>query len=382
MIPIDNKEIESHIRNDFNYSGTGLPAGLVLKNTAHESVTTSNQILPLGVVYPGSIFALWKNLDTDHSFHPIKMFTITAGARFICMLPNISDLSLHKNLKRDFNVKQPPPKTLFDHWEIFKSIVFHPSSKCTWTTDLLFFSEKWFEKIKSDSAWYKLRLLMLESAWRKSAYERNLMFYNLAFSRAQANRNLKPNPYLADTTKHLMMIAAGTVTGFGVTTDDSNAPISIIQDAYINSYGLKDYIPTMFTPTHFLISSKENSIVYYSLAWPTTLEFSPKSRKETSILRDLAEIRHLIITFMDEIKKNRLKVEDTILGHIASMVEFEFFHSKNDKLGEIKMTSEMVRFDPKLLWPTSQNKCRQFADSGALIRGCIKISNKNAEETN
>jgi hypothetical protein len=317
-----------------------------------------------------------KKLEENNSFHPVKMFTITAGARFICMLPNISDLSLHKNLKRDFNVRQAPPKTLLEQWEIFKTIAYHPLAHCNWAVELLFFSEKWFEKIKCDSAWRSLYLIMLEMAWKKSAYERNQMFYNLAFSRAQASRNLKPNPYLADTAKHLFMIASGIVPAFGVASNNLCAPVSLLQKVYLESYGIRGYIPTMFASKHFS-SSNFYQPVYYSLTLPTTLEFSPKSRKISSTTQDLSELSHVMQIFIDEICGNRLKIEDTILGEVATNTEFEYFHSKPDRHGEIKLTRDMIKKDNLLIQYHKDASERMFADSGSLIRGCVQISKKS-----
>lgn len=375
LVPLEKLNRDQKIKHDLAYAGTGLPTGIVLQNSIHESITTTEQILPLGVVSPGSIFALWKKLDTAVSYHPIKMFNITAGARFIFMLPNISDLSLHKNLKRDFNVRQSPPKTLLDQWNIFKSILSHPSVKCNWYTELLFFSGQWFEKISQDPSWHKLYLYLLEHAWKRSAFERNQMFYGLAFSRAKANRNLKPNPYLSDTIKHLLMIAAGNICGFGVANDESSAPINILQDIYIESYGLRSHIPTIILPKHFSPLQK-CSPVYYSLTLPTTLEFSPKSRKISSTLNDLAELSHVTQIFMEEIRKGKLNVEDTVLGNIAREIEFEYYHSKPDKHGEIHLTTKMIKRDPDLITCHKKYGERKFADSGAFIRGCVQLSHK------
>jgi hypothetical protein len=377
IMPMEESHVDAEIKEHFNYAGSGLPAGIVLDRTMHESITTSNHILPLGVVSPGSIFALWKKLDPAISFHPIKMFTLTAGARFIFMLPNISDFALHRNLKRDFNVRHAPPKTLLDQWEIFISILSHPSAEVDWSTELLLFSGEWFEKMRHDSAWRNLYFHLLEQAWKRSAYERNQMFYDLAFSRAQENRNLKPNPYLADTVKHLLMIASGTVAGFGVVNEECYGPINFLQKVYIESYGLRSYVPTFMAPKHFS-SSEFCNPVYYSLTLPTTLEFSPKSRKISSTLQDLAELRHVTHVFMEEIRNGKLKVEDTTIGQIARDVAFDFFHSKPDRHGEIQLTQEMVEGDSDLRQSHQKFGKRKFADSGTFIRGCVRISHKNS----
>ncbi len=375
LLPLQDKGIDKKVREELDYAGNGLPAGVVLTRTLHESIATNDEILPLGVVSPGSIFALWKKLDPAISFHPVKMFTLTAGARFIFMLPNISDYSHHKNLKRDFNVRHSPPKNLLDQWEIFKTILNHPSADVDWSAELLFFSGKWFDTMKNDPAWRPLYLYMLEHAWKRSGFERNQMFYDLAFSRAQANRNLKPNPYLADTVKHLLMIASGTAAGFGVVCKDCSAPVSFLQKVYVESYGLRSYVPTFLAPQHFELHGEE-SPVYYSLTIPTTLEFSPKSRKISSTLHDLAELRHVTQVFMEEIRNGKLKVEDTTIGQIARDVAFDFFHSKPDRHGEIRLSSEMVDGDDRLMESDASLGKRKFADAGAFVRGCVRISHK------
>lgn len=323
IIPINDVTVDTSIQHDLTYRGIGLPAGIVLEHTLHEAVTTCQQLLPLGVVMPGSVFALWKKLDNEGAYHPINMFTITSGARFIFMVPNISNLEYHRNLKRDYNLRLPPPSDLTDHWEIFKAIYNNPENQSTWAAELLFFTKNWFDKICKDIAWKDLYLYLLESAWQKSAYDRNNMFYRLAFSRVQSSRNLKPDPYLTDTVKHIFMIAAGVLPGFSPAIDDMCAPNTIFRKAYIESYGLK-YTPTIFLPTHFTNGDKSRPI-YYSMHLPTMLEFSPKSRKISSTVSRLRELKYITDIFLSEIKKKKLNINNTIISKIAEEVTFDFF---------------------------------------------------------
>lgn len=374
IIPINDTKVDNCIQNDLTYRGIGLPAGMVLEHTIHEAVTTCQQLLPLGVVTPGSVFALWKKLDKEEAYHPINMFTITSGARFIFMVPNISNLEYHRNLKRDFNLRLPPPGNLIDQWELFKAIINSPSNHCNWSSELLFFSKNWFEKICTDSAWNNLYLCLLETAWQKSAYDRNNMFYRLAFSRVQSSRNLKPDPYLVDTVKHLFMMAAGVLPGFAPAIDDMCAPNTFIQKVYVQSYGLK-YSPTIFLPTHFTIDDNSRPI-YYSMHLPTMLEFSPKSRQISSTASKLRELKYVTDIFTTEIKQNKLNIENTIVCKIAEEVKFDFFHSKPDHLTEIRLTSDMVDEDPSLLCCTEILPIKKFSDSGAAVRGCVRIASK------
>src|SRR5579883_2293481 len=251
LVPITDASISKQIKADFEYAGHGIPSGIVLQNSYELFINTKDRILPILITRPGSIIALWKQLEAVPTFHPVKIFSITAGARCAFMLPNISDLSLHKNLKRDLNIRQAPPKNLLDQWEIFKSITNHPEVKCNWMTEIVFFSGKWMEKIKTDSAWQSLYLILLQNVWDSCAYERNQMFYEFAVSCAQANRNLKPNPYLSDTLRHLLMVGLGTGIGFGIATNEDLLPLSTLQTVYLECYGLRKYAPTMMHPMHF-----------------------------------------------------------------------------------------------------------------------------------
>lgn len=380
ITPINDVTIDSNIQNDLTYRGIGLPAGIVLEHSIHEAVTTCRQLLPLGVVMPGSVFALWKKLDNEATYHPINMFTITSGARFIFMVPNISNLEYHRNLKRDFNLSLPPPNELTDHWRLFTAIINSPANRCKWSTELLFFSKNWFSKICTDKAWKDLYLYLLEIAWKKSAYDRNNMFYRLAFSRMQSSRNLKPNPYLTDTVKHIFMMAAGVLPGFSPVVDDMCAPNTVIQKAYIQSYGLK-YTPTIFLPSHFT-NHERSRPVYYSMHLPTMLEFSPKSRKITSTVSKLRELKYITEIFISEIKKKQLNIDNTIICKIAEEVKFDFFHNKPDHFDEIRLTAEMVHDDPSLLYCPGSISVRKFSDSGAAVRGCVRIANKNGLSLN
>lgn len=374
IVPIDSPNVDRKLRSDLEYAENGIPAGIVLKNSYEVFVNAPQFTLPIITNTPGSIFALWKQLDPHPTFHPIRIFNITAGARSIFMLPNIGDTMSHKNLKRDFNVHQQPPKNLIDQWHIFKTIAKHEQSD--WQVELLLIPGKWVEKAKMDLMWHELYLLLLENAWITSGYERNQIFYQFALSCAQANRNLKPNPYLLDTVQHLLSITLGATPGFKPATDNTPGPIKLIQQAYVSSYGLKRYAPTIMHPTHFNIHDENAFPVYYSLQFPTTISFSPRSRKLSSTLFDLREVKYIMDTFIDEIIDKRLSLENTIVGTIPKIVEYNYFHSKPDKHKEIHLTNEMIFGDKKLYGTLYEKSSSHFANNGTFIRGCVRISKK------
>ncbi|NEU34928.1 hypothetical protein GN156_30175, partial [bacterium LRH843] len=88
------------------------------------------------------------------------------------------------------------------------------------------------------------------------------------FSVIQNSRNLKPNPYLLDTAKHLFAIALGEVPGYAPQLDDEQLPLRVLQQAYVESYGMKKYVPTILAPVNFSLETKSFPAVYYSLSYP------------------------------------------------------------------------------------------------------------------
>ena len=77
------------------------------------------------------------------------------------------------------------------------------------------------------------------------------------------------------------MIGLGSAVGFRPATDESLAPVKLIQEAYVERYGLKKYAPTIMIPHHFNMHSEKEPPVYYSLQLPTTMTFSPKGQGTT-----------------------------------------------------------------------------------------------------
>lgn len=94
-------------------------------------------------------------------------------------------------------------------------------------------------------------------------------------------------------------------------------------------------------------------------------------------IHDLSELKHILTVFFDEVRCNRLKIENTVIGKLATHMNFDFFHNKHDRHGEIKPTREIIEGDPALLHNLNQHNKREFAESGAFVRGCVRISHKN-----
>ena len=343
------------VASELQYAVGGMPMALVLTGAAELFLSLPDRVSPWCLLKPGELFP---------PVVPVKALQMTAGARSLFFVPHISDAYHHKNLLRDFSLRMPAPKELLQQWHLFKALVAHPANACDWQLSLLCFPDAWVKRIHHDPAWQSVQQLLFMQTWQKSLYQREQVFYHLALSCVQATQHGKPNPYLIDTFKHLLAITAGAVPGFSVAMDDSCAPVNLLQQIYVRSYGLRKYAPTMMQPSVF--SMQQEMPVYYSLQVPTTVEFSPKSRKASNTLNDLRELQQLTQAFMADIQQQNSILYETSMAASLQQVRFDFFHSKPDPHDQVQLTDTLPQYDPDLF-------SAEFAKVGTFMRGCIRI---------
>lgn len=367
---------------NLGYSLDSGPLGMVLNKQLELFIDMKNEgiTIPWLIYKPGMFFPFSTVLSIKNHrvYAPNGILSSTAGARSVFMLPNIGCAINHSNLQRDLNIKSSTPKSLYEHWHIFKEIA---DTSSDWRCCVMYFSEKWVKNLHFNSMWIELKQYMHELAWKHYEYERNRVYYDMTFSMIQKKRNLKPNPYLADTARHLFATAMGAAPGFVPALDDDALPLSDIQKAYAESYNLKKYLPTIMRPTHF-ICENDNTPIYYSLQNPTTHIFSPKSREVTNTLYELRELENIMRVFIEELSREGAPCSDTILGEIAKNVEFNYYHSKPDRYRVVKMTDEILKFDSRFSSIHKRFKKPKAAFSGdaPFLRGCVSIKKKVLSE--
>lgn len=330
--------------------------------------------IPSFIYKPGKIFPVTKTLN-KHSkriYAPYGLLSSTAGARSTFMLPNIGCTTNHVLLRRDFKIKASAPKNLYDHWHVFKEIVDSQVMETDWRCCVMYFSEKWIKSLNENKSWSCLKQYLHEIAWHQCSYEINRVYYDMIFSIIQDNRNLKPNPYLTDTAKHLFAIAAGAAPGYIPAVDNEALPLDIIQHAFVQSYGLKKYIPTILHPAHYDFE-QDNYPIYYSLQNPSTSVFSPKSREISSTLSEMRELEHIVNIFSSELAKdNGMCAVGSIMNKIAKQVKFSYYHNKSDSHNIIRSSSDLLELDERFISGHKSLKAT-FASDAPFVRGCIRV---------
>lgn len=370
LVPLSHQSVPSKVQEDLSYTGT-IPVGLVLDNSIETFFVFGERTIPSSFYTSGGWISLWSILEGKDSYQVGPIWSISSGARTICMLPKITDKYCYEELKRKYNLKEQIPKCLAEHWKIFESIANHKNFSQPWKSKIVYFSKQWFEQ-KTDKKWAKFYKYLLHKAWSDSTVKRNQFIFDFIFSLSQKNCGLKPNPYLADTVKHLVGIGAGGLPGFKPATDNTAAPIEGLQKAYIEDYGLRK-IPTIMQPHHFSLSSPDR--VYYSLEMPTTAVFSPRSSNGVSRMVDMRELKYILDKFLSEILNGNLMVEQTPFFNLAETIQYDFYHTDPDQHNEITLLKNVSAIDDnfnKILHVTSIELAPvEFA---SFFRGCVSFS--------
>lgn len=371
--------VSKEIVTDLGYSRNNTPLAMVLDKQIECFIDLKAKgiTIPWHIYTPGKMYPFTRTLGRRRGriYAPNGLLCSTAGVRSAFMLPNIGCATNHFILQKEINISSQTPKSLYEHWGVFKEIASCSALNSDWRCSVLYFSEKWCEKLNNDDAWRELKLYLHEVAWNDFEFEINKPQYEIIFSIIQQQRNLKPNPYLSDTAKHLFTTALGAAPGYIPCTEESALPLNLLQEVYSQSYGLKKYIPTIMQPVHFSIED-DKLPVYYSLQHPSTHVFSPKSRVISTTMYDMSELQHLMNIFVEELsRENGICANDNILNVISKSLMLNYFHNRSDSGQFCKSSHELPLLDPRFLHTASANvNGAVFASDAPFVRGCISIN--------
>jgi hypothetical protein len=365
------------------YGMHSAPLAMILEKNKESFVDLKGTgiTIPRTLQSPGDIFPIGRifNINSSRFYAPNGVLSGTAGARSVFLLPNIGCATSHINLQRDFNVKSSPVKLFGEHHQLFKEIINSNVIDCNWRFCLLYFSEKWATCLNDDSGWQALKIYLYDYGWKTSEYLRHQYYYDIIFSVIQRKRNLKPNPYLVDTACYLFSSALGITASYAPACNNDALPLDLLQKVFVESYGLKRYLPTIMQPTHYSFES-DTYPSYYSLKNPSTHVFSPKSRTVSSTLYDMRELEYITRIFAEELGGENSMCADTIMGKIAREVEFKYFHNEEDRHHVVRSAAQITDYDDRFNSVDSRYKVAgaKFASDAPFVRGCVSISRRSA----
>lgn len=371
-VELTDETIPNKLRNKLNYNGA-IPMGIVLKNNAELYIHMAQYQIPFSILSKGKLFGLWPSLDNDHQHYiSWKIDNIAAGSKSLIMSPKISDALGYKRIKKEFNLKNKIPLNYSDQNNFFYEIIQSENFSEDWHMEVLFFPRKWFDSLRT-KRWESLYNYILKYSWDSMRFLRNQISINVLFSCVLNEKNMRPNPYLADVSKYLLCIAQGGYPAYRFILNEESGPIKKLQSIFSDIYNLK-YSPTMMALDY--VSKDEDSTVYYSLETPTLLEFSPRSKKVRNKLNDLREIKQIIENVISYILEEKSHFRGSEVNRLINLINFDFIHTDIDRYGEINQSKHLEKNDEFLAKSLVLQKNKNFCDTSPFLRGCVKIDSK------
>jgi hypothetical protein len=369
------KEIMQHL----GYGKDSAPFTMVLEKNLefYVDLKTKKMTMPRSIHAPGSFFPMTRilSLKNPHHYGISSLQYGMAGTRSTFLLPSVGCAEDHRYLQKQYGVKAPAAKTLYSQGPLFTEIA--NFAAIDWRCCVVFFPVKFVDKLHNDPRWTKLKLYLYDLGWQGSEYQRNNPSNDIAFSFFQEKYNLKPNPYLADTARHLVAIALGAAPGYAPATNEDFLPLAVLQKAFVEAYGLEKYTPTIMEPRMFHFD-RGDSPVYYSFHTPSTLLFSPKSRRTATRMHDIRDFKDLTETYFEAMTEKHGLCVGTIMSEMAESVEFLLMHNEVDSQETIEDVGRLEQLDPRFQFvtPGCERPGARFPKDAAFFRGLIVVKRK------
>jgi hypothetical protein len=161
VVRLSDASVSEDVSKNLGYGQDSLPMGLVLEKRIEYFIDLGREgiTIPWLIYEPGNFFPFTTILGkkAKYNYMPNGLLAISAGARSVFMLPNIGCYGNHVNLQRDYGVDALAPKSHYDHSGVFKEIVNSKASSTNWQCSILYFSEKWLNKLHNDKNWLPLK---------------------------------------------------------------------------------------------------------------------------------------------------------------------------------------------------------------------------------
>jgi hypothetical protein len=355
------------------------PLGLILKNNIEYFLEIDNQVIPFGIRGPGTIFNKQVLLEKKKGrvYTPKHILKATAGSRTSFMLPSISNQNGVIKLSRMLNIDLDTPQNLSDHFGVFKEITKKTNSN--WRLSVAYFSEKWIKSMANKPEFMELKSYILNKQTVGDSYNSNSAYYDIFYSKAQKDYNLRTsNPYLTNTATHLIKIALGEHPGYAPCTDNALLPLSELQEIIQEAFSIKKN-PTIMSPTT-LIYEKSDNPVYYSFQHPSTPQFLTKKNEQVTANKEIEIVRSLLNKMILAMNSPNSMLSNTVFSEISNNIEFNYFHNYPPKNSAFIQNSLVLgEQDERFRINQKGTLSDTFNHEGSFLRGCVQIKPQKKE---
>jgi hypothetical protein len=379
IVPITDSSIPTEIQEGLGYNLNSNPVSLVLKNKFEIFLPLEDRVISLnGLISPGTIFGAWRVLNPKKTEQPPFIWDMSSGARTALMLAKITEAKRHLQLQKAYHLTADVPRSLIDHWEIFRQLSKHSNFKQPWEAEILYFPQQWFSHL-SDSKWKIFYYYLHDYVWEASETWRNQYIWNSIFSLILKDYGSRPNAYIMDTVKYLLYAGISAFPGLAPARDNSAGPFQEIQEIYIKEYGLKNYPPVIMQSEVFNMRDLSGHPVYYSLQFPNATEFKPNSRLRISSITDLYQIKLLMDCYERELISSKFNLGNSSFHELFRYVQYDYFHGGVTLLKGMLDSAEIAKEDKGLLTTIDGAVYKNFPDTCSFVRGCIRLSHKKTD---
>lgn len=132
--------------------------------------------------------------------------------------------------------------------------------------------------------------------------------------------------------------------------------------------------------SQFFSYEDPNSQVYYSLEYPVSLSFSPSSKKVSTKIADLLEIKYLLTKYFSFLKTSKLNIEGSRFYGIPSYVDVRFFHQMANEGEKILSPESIFKEDPNFEDATNilgEDVSLSYPVNSNFLNGCMRLSQKH-----
>jgi hypothetical protein len=372
LVEITHHSIDPKIQQELSYSS--IPLFLSLDKSTTSFFDTGKRHVPNSMVDKGTLIGLYQEMDQRIGRESSRIDSFCAGACSSFLLPKITDRTGLKKLQQAYNIAPTIEiDKLSDHCKLFKYIAQSNKINNKWQSTILFFGKSFMRKKSASQAEITFKNFLVDQAWKSIGLTINRLVFNMLWEKYTSiisSRKPQLPLHILFQVKHLLSLMIGNFPAFTVSSNNEEvAPTNALQEAFIEHYSLKEYIPTIMSPYTLKSGEKNPRYIYYSLSNPTVMEGTALKENSNTIINDLREIKDLIETL-----KSQLDIKDSHHFHkIIRNTNIDFFHPRSDDYHKIRSSENIGVEDPSFLQDSERFKDRKFCATSPFFSGCIRI---------
>jgi hypothetical protein len=352
---------------DFQKS-SAMPFCMVYVNNFEMYVEFNQRTSPWRIYTPGQVFPCTKFLKNNYLYEPSDILKMIAGIRNSFLLMNkFSEKKSHSRLQKKYNLTCSVPNNFDEQFAVFKQISDY--AKPAWKARLLAFPKVWEEKAYKSSVFVDY---LNSVANNDHFFKRNIFLYDYLLNTINLEHKITTNGFIKEIIRYLFFVACGDQPAYIPTSNEANAPIGLLREAYIDVFK-SETIPIFMIP-HKLSPFESNETVYFSL---NKEDFLFKPNQISNLNKLSSDIKSAFEATCEKIISSRVAL-NTILHKCASNLNINLIHRWNmNSSPEIKPEDLFFHNDAYLMEEIKKYKNLEFPLNSLFLSGCFSISYKN-----